>query len=245
MTITDGADADALDRLAGQIEQGAAHIEGTYGPVRQTFHGSSWQGPDADQFSNEWDGPSKARLTATATALREAAKTLRKNANEQRIASDDMTGLGASLAGTFRRMIGDPFAHRGSGFSGEGSMGSVQPDHESFGKFLWRSVKNAPVVGSLIDLGETTIAEGKALWNVGDAVYDSFQYGIFSDEAAAAWDRASDAQLQADGQALDFASGLFLKTSGIDEALNFSDYLFGSDTEGWLSPSRYTFEALR
>lgn len=103
MTITEGADADALDRLAVQIEQGATHIEGVYVPVRHSFHASSWQGPDADAFASDWDGPSKARLVQTASALRDAAKILRRNAQEQRTASATDGGGIASILGRLDR----------------------------------------------------------------------------------------------------------------------------------------------
>ncbi|MBS1847161.1 MAG: hypothetical protein JST73_02695, partial [Actinobacteria bacterium] len=94
MTLTEAADPDALDRLAHHCDAAAQKIEDTYVPVRQAFHSSGWQGSDADQFATDWDGPSRARLTNTATALRDAATSLRRNANQQRAASDDTAGGG-------------------------------------------------------------------------------------------------------------------------------------------------------
>lgn len=148
MSITEGADADALDRLAGQIEQGASHIEGTYGPVRQSFHGSSWQGVDADQFASEWDGPSKSRLTNTATALRDAAKTLRKNANEQRTASDMASGSSGR-----RAEVNPPQPSKPSGWSRVG-----------------RILSDIPVVS-------TVYLTGKSAWDMGTMLNDAQVYG--------------------------------------------------------------------
>ena len=91
-TVTSGADPDALDALAARLDKGATTIEGVYTPVRQSLHGSGWVGQDADRFANDWNGPSKTRLAQCATALRDAATTLRKNAQAQRVTSNDYDG---------------------------------------------------------------------------------------------------------------------------------------------------------
>lgn len=83
----EGADPEALERLAAVVERGAAQVEGVYAPIRRMFQTSGWDGVDADQFGTEWDGPQRARLAASASALREAATNLRLNAAEQRAAS--------------------------------------------------------------------------------------------------------------------------------------------------------------
>jgi hypothetical protein len=98
MSITEGADVDALEGLAVGFEQFAERVEGAYTPVRQALHRSNWVGADADTFATEWDGPSRARLSAVATSLRAAATSLRRNAAEQREASESAGSGGGRAA---------------------------------------------------------------------------------------------------------------------------------------------------
>ncbi|MBS1848738.1 MAG: WXG100 family type VII secretion target [Actinobacteria bacterium] len=85
--LTEAADPAALDNLARHLDEGAGRIESMYAPVRHAFHASGWQGSDADAFGSDWDGPSRARLSQTASMLREMATRLRRNAEQQREAS--------------------------------------------------------------------------------------------------------------------------------------------------------------
>lgn len=116
-TIDHGADADELDRLVAQIEQGATTLDGVYAPIRGAFLRSGWEGPDADHFAGEWDGPARKRLASTSTGLREAARALRHNAAEQRQAS----ATGGQSAGGLAGM--DPGGPPGRGFPGFGPDG--------------------------------------------------------------------------------------------------------------------------
>jgi hypothetical protein len=97
--LTEGADPDELERLAKLIYDGATQIDGVYAAVRSQFQSSSWQGPDADQFGVEWDGPSKARLSQATEALRQAGWSLNVNAYQQRSASGSDGGLGGGFGG--------------------------------------------------------------------------------------------------------------------------------------------------
>lgn len=101
-----GADAGQLRATATQLDKGASALESS----AKTLHSligttTQWRGPDADRFRSQWSS-SSARIIATAVdALRQAADTLRRNANEQEEASK-ATGGGIPAQGS----PGDPAA---------------------------------------------------------------------------------------------------------------------------------------
>jgi hypothetical protein len=87
MTV-EGADVAQLRSAAAQFSKGASALE-TSAKALHSLIGSAtqWQGPDADRFRSQWSGQSTRTITAAVEALRQAADTLRRNADEQDKAS--------------------------------------------------------------------------------------------------------------------------------------------------------------
>jgi hypothetical protein len=55
--------------------------------IQSRLNTAGWEGPDGEQFRHEWTGRHARVLAATATGLREAARIVRGNADQQRGAS--------------------------------------------------------------------------------------------------------------------------------------------------------------
>ena len=92
-----GADVEALRQLALSFEGGASVVDDARTSVRSALHSAVWPGPDGEQARGQWDGQLEPSLTRTAQALRDAAATLRANAEAQeRTSSADTVSGGAS-----------------------------------------------------------------------------------------------------------------------------------------------------
>lgn len=109
MTDMIGADVEALERLAMQFEQSAERLRHQAGAVGEGVRVSAWVGPVALRFQLDWDSTHSVQLKQVAEALGENARSLRKNAAEQRAASASLAGD----AGT-RVVQGRPVAGGGS-----------------------------------------------------------------------------------------------------------------------------------
>lgn len=100
MTMT-GADAGQLRLLAGRFEQTADALEQTQAALRSHLHASPWNGSDADRFRGDWDTSHRSALAGAALCLRDAAGTLRRNADEQTAASAaDSASISHAAAGS-------------------------------------------------------------------------------------------------------------------------------------------------
>jgi hypothetical protein len=86
MTIL-GADVDGLDGLAAQMLSAGERLDLTRATVRSLLSSVPWNGEDAAGFKSDWEGAHSARLDAVVGAIRTAAHTLKRNAAEQRQAS--------------------------------------------------------------------------------------------------------------------------------------------------------------
>lgn len=82
-----GADVDQLRMLSRTLGHAADLLEGMSGTVSSMLAGTTWAGPDAERNRSQWHGASVAQVRAVVTALREAANTLNRNADEQLTAS--------------------------------------------------------------------------------------------------------------------------------------------------------------
>ena len=221
MAVTSGADADKLDALAKVIETGATKIEDVYTPVRQSLRGSGWQGQDADQFGSEWDGPSKARLTHTATALRDAATTLRKNAQAQRQTSNTYDGS----TGTVGTSGLPPSAYRDR----------VEPTGASAGHTLWRGLSDLPVIGSVIGWGTVTWDVARIVsYGSAEAVAEVMP-GDHSAQEKILNDEISDFTKDGASHAIDESIGLPIPMK-VDMGGAVFDEFFGAHTDDLTSP---------
>lgn len=90
-----GADIEALRQLADRIAQGGESLGGVVGVVESAMpEPDQWNGPDAEQFRDEWTGSHAPALQAAAQALAEAAETARTNADDQEETSESGGGIG-------------------------------------------------------------------------------------------------------------------------------------------------------
>ena len=87
MTV-EGADVAQLRSAATQFSKGASALE-TSAKALHSLIGSAtqWRGPDADRFRSQWSSKSTRTINAAVDALRQAADTLQRNADEQDKAS--------------------------------------------------------------------------------------------------------------------------------------------------------------
>lgn len=82
-----GADVDQLRGLARTLVQSADRLDAMMSEVTGRLSGTAWQGPDSARFRSEWQGQSLGHIRAVATAIRDAAAQIERNANEQEQAS--------------------------------------------------------------------------------------------------------------------------------------------------------------
>lgn len=94
MTIS-GADADALDALAGDVESAAHRLRRSQAKLGSAIHSSPWSGGNAERFRERWDSEYRRSMLAAAAFLDAAGEGLQRNADEQRDASSGDGGRGA------------------------------------------------------------------------------------------------------------------------------------------------------
>lgn len=109
-----GAEPASLRQLAAQFDRAANNLEATLKPLQSQINNHRvWQGPDADRFRSEWTSVSRPRTTSAVDALRQAADTLRRNADEQeKTSSVDAAPVGA--AQLFRHIENDQTLDNGT-----------------------------------------------------------------------------------------------------------------------------------
>ncbi len=88
-----GADTGQLRELAALMERRANELTGDLvSTISGRLASSPWQGPDRQQFDHQWNTQLVHQIRNTATALDEAAKTARKNADDQDRTSQNLDG---------------------------------------------------------------------------------------------------------------------------------------------------------
>lgn len=94
-----GADPDQLEELARQV----LAMAGTLGRAQSSLNGqlrhAPWRGAAADRFRQDWAARYSPAMLRAAAALREAEAALRRNAQEQRVASGDRISASAPVSG--------------------------------------------------------------------------------------------------------------------------------------------------
>lgn len=116
-----GADPGQLEELARQV----LAMAGTLGRAQSSLNGqlrhAPWRGAAADRFRQDWAARYSPAMLRAAAALRDAEATLRRNAQEQRVASGDRISASApdSGAGSLYHQAQSKVAgveHKGSSF---------------------------------------------------------------------------------------------------------------------------------
>jgi len=98
MNATWGADPDALDRLAAQMDAWASLLSQHRLTLNAHIHNAPWHGQEADRFRQTWSSRLSPSLASTVSALQAAHVALQRNADEQRRASDAGSAPGTALA---------------------------------------------------------------------------------------------------------------------------------------------------
>lgn len=120
-----GADPDALEELARQCDVAAQRIDTLTRQLNAKLVSTAWHGHGADRFRADWNRSHRTRLTSAAGFLHHARDTLRRQADEQRRASEGgggrlggaspsgvpawfAAGLAAALGPDWRSLVGTP-----------------------------------------------------------------------------------------------------------------------------------------
>ena len=83
-----GADVDALEAAASQLDQAADQLDRSAGQLTSGLGAVRWLGAVAVSFSDIWNSRHRPGLATTAGFLRDNAQVLRKQAADQRNASN-------------------------------------------------------------------------------------------------------------------------------------------------------------
>lgn len=150
-----GADPDKLDELARQFDSAVAGLQKVYRVGRQAAHSSAWSGPDAQQFRQQWDGPSRSRIQAAERLLASAASTLRQNAEAQRQTSEGGSGSFGGVVGGFGSQGGhlDGSAASGVGRQPAAEQWQVWPPRPNWASFIDQGIGAGLWAGGLLSVG--------------------------------------------------------------------------------------------
>jgi hypothetical protein len=99
MGIFEGADPDALDRLADGFERSADQLAAAVRAVGGLVDRVYWLGQTGEHFRHDWQTRLASQLREAAAGLTGAGATLRRNAAEQRAASGAGGGSQTGFAG--------------------------------------------------------------------------------------------------------------------------------------------------
>lgn len=94
-----GADVDDLDHLGRVFLTSANRLDRSYNNVTSALRAVRWTGSDASGFAQSWSGSYGPTLRRAAVALRERSDALRKDAAEQREASNAMNVAAGAASG--------------------------------------------------------------------------------------------------------------------------------------------------
>ncbi len=83
-----GLDPAQMKALANTMVKEAGSIEASSSTVDGKLRSTWWQGNDQKQFVGQWDGQHRKALKSAADLLRQAAKHITKEAEQQIQASD-------------------------------------------------------------------------------------------------------------------------------------------------------------
>lgn len=87
MAALTGADVGQLRALAGRVMAGADHLDQIRAALAPSIDATTWRGPSAERLRRDWHDQLVPGLNSAAAALREASVSLRRNAEEQQMAS--------------------------------------------------------------------------------------------------------------------------------------------------------------
>lgn len=100
MSAMYGADVEALDRAAAELQHAADQIDASAASLARSLGGFRWLGSIAIRFHDNWAASHRPRMVATSAFLRDNADKLRNQANQQRAASSGNGDSGWNLNGS-------------------------------------------------------------------------------------------------------------------------------------------------
>jgi hypothetical protein len=83
MAVTHGMNVDEVNQLGHQLQTQAGNIRDMVGQLEGVISGTTWMGPDADQFKGQWWPEHKQHLLAVAEQLHGFGQSALNNASDQ------------------------------------------------------------------------------------------------------------------------------------------------------------------
>jgi uncharacterized protein YukE len=83
MAVTHGMNVEEVTALGTTLQTQAGHIRDMVGQLEGAINGTTWMGPDADQFKGQWWPEHKQHLLAVAEQLHGFGQSAKNNATEQ------------------------------------------------------------------------------------------------------------------------------------------------------------------
>lgn len=77
-----GMDPEQVRTVSRQVEQEANKLQSDIAAIGSKITGAQWKGPDREKFVADW-GQQKAQVTKVCEMLRQTAKTMTSNAQQQ------------------------------------------------------------------------------------------------------------------------------------------------------------------
>jgi len=77
-----GMDPEQVRTVSRQVEQEASKLQSDITAIGSKITGAQWKGPDRERFVADW-GQQKAQVTKVCEMLRQTAKTMTLNAQQQ------------------------------------------------------------------------------------------------------------------------------------------------------------------
>ena len=77
-----GMDTEAVRSVSKQVDQEASKLQSDIAAIGSKITSANWKGPDRERFVADW-GHQKAQVTKVCDMLRQTARTMAQNAQQQ------------------------------------------------------------------------------------------------------------------------------------------------------------------
>ena len=77
-----GMDTEGVRQVSKQVEQEASKLQSDIAAIGAKITGANWKGPDRERFVADW-GHQRAQVTKVCDMLRQTARTMAQNAEQQ------------------------------------------------------------------------------------------------------------------------------------------------------------------
>lgn len=83
MSVSHGMNVEEVRNLGRLLQQKAADIQGILSEINGRVHGTTWEGPDAQAFKNQWWPEHQQHLKNVAEQIHGFGQSALNNAQEQ------------------------------------------------------------------------------------------------------------------------------------------------------------------